>query len=1098
MICFIQAPAQHHQVFEPPEMLPLPKARKIVIPTPPKHVVASPFQTFKTEPSQQIDALHIATFNSANGTMPRSIQLVRHVGDLELPVVKEAREPVGKSNNPLNFRTYGLGQGLSSLNIHGGTVDASGNLWLSTGFGGISRYDGKSFAHYSENQGLSNNMVLGLLIDDQERIWCGTLHGLSIIDGQHITMIYDKDGLPGNTIFEMVQDPHGYVWISSYESLARIDPATFEIVHFRIHPPSKSDIIRNLVIAPDSTLWIGGDYAPAYIKIRGSKEQPSYELYHLQVPGPKYRQGDIKLDASDRIWMAFGLDVLQLTKKSDHQFDAIRFTQRQGLTGSHIDCLVFDQQERLWIGTRAGLVLMSANQDGAYTQYRRLTEKDGLPNDYIMSLFTDAFNNVWIGCNDAGLTRYRTNAFQSLTTNDGLPSNRVSSIMEDRQGRIWFGTLDNGIARYNEASDGNLPYYEYFTEHNGLISNQVYALLEDTKGDIWIGLRSGGLLRYTGSANGQEKFLLYKEGIPGELVSDIMMDRDSNLWFTSQALSLESGSGVFRFDKDQLLFLGVDQGLASDDIWCMAQDTEGTFWFGSWGAGITVYRFPVAPANVPTVEHFTAEHQLGGNLVRAILTDQKGRIWVGGVGSEGLTKFSAGDWASERFTTADGLSDNSIMSILEDQQGHIWFGGYDGLSLFKDGQFTSFTAADGFQGIGCLTNAIYQTCDERIWVGTYDRLTVFHPDDVTRSDVAPELQLTNIKLFNEPIDWSQSEYRLSDGSVITGYQYDSLTPWQRIPVNLKLQHANNFIQFDFVGISFDEYSRVKYQHRLAGLEDQWSQPAKESTASYANLGPGHYVFEVRAKLGNSQWGTPLQYPFRIRPPWWLSWWAYVSYFALFVTGTLAFVRLRVQREIQKYKAIEALRLKISSDLHDDVGTTLAGLAMQSEFMAKQPRSSSQQELTELSQLSRSAMDQMRDIVWALDSRRDKYQNLLDRIREFAQKSTENSDFGFHMDTTNVPLDGFIPPDMRQHIYLIVKEAITNSLKHSGGNRIDLVIRHHNHHLIVSISDNGQALRQNPGEGLGVSNMKMRAQKMKASLMIDQTSGYKIELNIPLI
>lgn len=530
----------------------------------------------------------------------------------------------------------------------------------------------------------------------------------------------------------------------------------------------------------------------------------------------------------------------------------------------------------------------------------------------------------------------------------------------------------------------------------------------------------------------------------------------------------------------------------------MAQDTAGTFWFGSWGDGITTYRFPFSPGNAASVHHFTAKNALGGNMVRTILADQNGGIWAGGVGAQGLTRFSAGDLTFERFTTADGLSDNSIMSMLEDQQGNIWLGGYDGLSLFKDGQFTSFTAADGFQGIGCLTNAIYQTDDERIWVGTYDRLTVFHPDDVIRADFAPELRLTNIKLFNEPVDWSQSQYELSDGSAITGYQYDSLTPWHQIPVNLKLQHSHNFIQFDFVGISFDEYSRVKYQHRLSGLEDQWSQPTDESSVSYANLGPGHYVFEARAKLGNSNWSTPLQYHFRIRPPWWLSWWAYIFYFILFITGILAFVRLRVNRAIQKYKAIEALRLKISSDLHDDVGTTLAGLAMQSEFMAKQATKNLEQELAELSQLSRSAMDQMRDIVWALDSRRDKYQNLLDRIREFAQKSTENSDFSFCMDTINVPLDGFIPPDVRQHIYLIVKEAITNSLKHSDGNRIELIIRHHNNHLMVSISDNGRGSDQHPGEGLGLGNMKMRAQKMKSTLMIDRSNGYKIELDIPLV
>ena len=133
----------------------------------------------------------------------------------------------------------------------------------------------------------------------------------------------------------------------------------------------------------------------------------------------------------------------------------------------------------------------------------------------------------------------------------------------------------------------------------------------------------------------------------------------------------------------------------------------------------------------------------------------------------------------------------------------------------------------------------------------------------------------------------------------------------------------------------------------------------------------------------------------------------------------------------------------------------------------------------------------------MDSRRDHYQNLVDRIREFALKQVNKSDFEFHMDTTNIPMDDFLPPDIRQHVYFIIKEAITNSLKHSDGHCIDLTIRQERNNLLVHIQDDGTVKRPINREGLGLSNMRMRAGKMNAELWVSQEHGFEVTCNIPL-
>ncbi|MCB0685900.1 MAG: hypothetical protein KDC53_05230, partial [Saprospiraceae bacterium] len=318
--------AQKKTSFQPPEYLPLPVPEKVMVPSPAKNYVPSSFESIEALASQKVVANHITTFCNREGTMPESCLLSYVIQELDLPTIKEAHEPVGKQNNPLNFSTYGLGQGLSSLNIHNGVSDRHGNLWLSTGFGGVFRFDGQSFANYSEQQGLSNNLVLGLLIDHQERIWCGTLNGLNVLDGKQIITFFAKDGLPGNTIFEMVEDPHGYIWVSSYEGLARIDPNTFEITKFNIHPEADYDHIFRIDLLPDSTIWIGGVQTPAFIKISGTREQPQYELYHLQLPFKVETQGDLVFDSAGRIWMAHGNDLLQIGKEAGLHFEINRYT----------------------------------------------------------------------------------------------------------------------------------------------------------------------------------------------------------------------------------------------------------------------------------------------------------------------------------------------------------------------------------------------------------------------------------------------------------------------------------------------------------------------------------------------------------------------------------------------------------------------------------------------------------------------------------------------------------------------------------------------------------------------------------------------------
>ena len=121
----------------------------------------------------------------------------------------------------------------------------------------------------------------------------------------------------------------------------------------------------------------------------------------------------------------------------------------------------------------------------------------------------------------------------------------------------------------------------------------VYSLQFDDQGNLWTGTRKHELIKIEFSRSGQPtQFLNYtfKTGNNPGMVSDIMIDQQQNIWFTSMDLSLNPNGGVCQLAGDQYHFIGKEQGLIHEDVWSIAQDKEGTLWFGTWGEGLTKYR----------------------------------------------------------------------------------------------------------------------------------------------------------------------------------------------------------------------------------------------------------------------------------------------------------------------------------------------------------------------------------------------------------------------------------------------------------------------------------------------------------------------------
>lgn len=216
-----------------------------------------------------------------------------------------------------------------------------------------------------------------------------------------------------------------------------------------------------------------------------------------------------------------------------------------------------------------------------------------------------------------------------------------------------------------------------------------------------------------------------------------------------------------------------------------------------------------------------------------------------------------------------------------------------------------------------------------------------------------------------------------------------------------------------------------------------------------------------------------------------------------IVGIIGFVLYKnYKQKLQRRIAVEQLRTQISADLHDDVGSLLTGLSMQTELLAKQVPEEQKFKLERVSAISKDAMLKMRDAVWAMDARKDNWQSLTDRMNEFAIENLQTKDIAYTLDVNNIELSKAMQGAVRQNLYLIFKEAIANVLKHSNATKVNVQIKKQKNNFIMDIADNGSSQKKLSKAGQGLTNMTLRATQILGNLNYRNDNGFKITVAIP--
>ncbi|WP_395402314.1 diguanylate cyclase [Pseudoduganella sp. UC29_106] len=789
--------------------------------------------------------------------------------------------------------------------------DRQGFVWIGTHTNGLYRYDGYRAIRYKANKpgSLPHDRVSALFEDRQGNIWAGTQDGLARFNpvGGDFTAFAPTGG-PNNArvIKNIISDGRDGMWLATWGGLQHFDPATG---HFTIyaHDPAKpgslaSNDLNALARDDEGGVWTGTWPGGIDYLAPGAKEFVHYRT------GPEN-------DPRAR--------------------------------SNIVRALAFDRQGRLWIGTEAGVMRWDRRQPWP--------ARDIIPspNSRVTSFFIDQSGTLWATTLTAGLLRWDESSGrfdQFLHQADdpySLPGDNLRAMMQDRGGMLWLASFTEGIALVNLNSSGferTVPY-----RIDGKIapaSNALLSLSTSPDGKLWLGGNSG--LGLYDPASGKVLRRYMGDGKSGSLSHSIIYSLYQG---ASGPLWVGTSSGLNRLDRPDGEFSVTHFGnTASDFINAIAPGKGGVLWLGT---GNSLIRYDIAADKYQTYLNDPKNPESRGvNGTTTVLEDRKGRVWMGSEWNGGgldLLDPSTGKFRHLR-AKPEGLPDDNVTSLHEDATGRIWVGTARGLAQLVEGPDGKYS----FRSLAAATNnlktlAIQSDQEGRLWVSTIAGLfridpaessaqlftpsdgltdgfaanssaradgllyfggvhgmTAVDPKAVKRVSVAPQIAITDIKLFNHSIN----EGQLPEGVQLAGAP--------TAPTSLTLSAQVPTFSLEFSALHYTEPMHNRYAYQLEGFDREWVEAdAEHRVATYTNLNPGHYVFRVKASNHRGTWNDEAaSLRITITPPFWQTWWFRLAATAGVLGGLWGLYHWRIRRLTRQQAELEKLVAARTAELEE--------------------------------------------------------------------------------------------------------------------------------------------------------------------------------------
>ena len=997
-----------------------------------------------------------------------------------------------------------------------------------------------NFKHLNVQSGLTQNIVYHFLQDSRGYMWIGTHNGITLYDGNRaLNFLHNPlvaNSIAGTFITSILEDSSAQIWIGNENGIDRFNRSSFSFSHFGVDREGgkkENTYCVALGFVSSDELWFLDTKTRAVRSLNANSGITSFVAGFNASHALLYKN---EADKSVHIWSAYDKGTIHQVYRDNKLDKEETFFDGKNKRPSEPELVVIhvlqQNDSTVWLSTNKGLVklnpllkkysifntwqgqivrelrytVISGNgrlfagtgPDGIYVfdtktnhfinNYRNdKFDPYTICSDNIVSLYLDKTGNLWCGSYGSGLSYTNTSSsfFSTHISKKDVEArngnNYISLLGSDLKGNLWC-TFQNliGIAWLDQ--NFNIRQYRTPFAENGTLYNQpIYKLLFETNDEAWMATNKG-LFLFNVRTNKMRSvpYELLSEEVQGSIwIKDIIRLQDGSILFSTYngLYHMIYKAGKAEIKPINFLQPGVYNGFGK-----LAQDKQGLIYVTSLSDFIYILR----PLSGPFQFELVRTIDFMPDVNQFFNYDSDSLMYI--ASNDGLYHINTQNLLLQKVKLDERIPFISISSFFR-QDEKLWLFGEKGLYCYdkKKNESRTFTMEDGLPSNEFALTAMVYNNGGRCVAGTSNGLVSFSPADVRFLTNAPGVQVT--------------AFYINDVRDTINANPDEIN-------NIRLSSRQNTFSIDFSSVSFFHNEECSFEYKLENHDDNWVKSSATRYTRYSKISPGKYLFRLRV-LDNQGKANPHEKTLEIEiaKSFWQTNFFKISMLVLILVAGWIFLKWysnekmkKQKREMEKLQAIEKERTRIATDMHDDLGAGLSRIRFLSETIGikKQKLEPFDDDISKIREYSHEMIDKMGEIVWALNEKNDTLSDLLAYTRAYAVEYLMQNGIACTVQAPDHFPSTFVSGEFRRNIYLTVKEALHNIVKHAQASSVIIKINV-DHQLQIEIHDNGTGFDPNRIRAFsnGLTNMEARIKNIKGKFGIENGSGTTVKFQVPL-
>ena len=941
-----------------------------------------------------------------------------------------------------------------------------------------------------------------------------------------------EDGLRQSMVSQVHQDSNGLIWMVTGDGLHSFDGREFRV--FRIPYQgiynNSDNMMRKLVETEPGVFVISS--SSSLFRFNSSTGKFSFISREKAI---YFALFDVLIDKKPLIWTL---------NKGYCLVDGDSLSPLKLISGDHkkipegfipLNAVNLNKDVILVQGEN-GILLFRKNASPGTTEFTtRWIEASGC-----RAMASDKNGKVFI-TKGTKLFRFHENETWEEIADPGIAINTEFSI--DRQDNFWFSeTGSSRLFRLNRKETKIIEFLELSGKYIDTISPSVKHIFEDKMSNLWFGTDGNGLLKYNPQKVMFEKALIgftrclaesegsilagtYNKGLwklskdlkksvrinpalfsNDAYILDLATDAGKRIWVASRnglfviapdgslifSLPRKWQNAGFIYNQDNQLQLQCDSELLT--FYAGSQPSlirqanhisvnsrilnSGALWTGT-PIGLYFNKVRDGKASIELTSPGTLISHSETYQILALDNE----VWA--ATGNGIEVFSNEGKILKPYPALSVLKDEAIYALLTDEKGRIWFSGIRGIGCIteKRDRVIRFSLKNNLQSLEFNHNAACKGSDGRLYFGGINGVNAIDPALFISKKLIPPVRL--LSLFVADTAWTEG--------IVSA-----------IP-HIRLSRNAAHIRGSVFTADYPDAGDQGFSFLLEGYLPEWSIPTHEAGFSYRNLTPGKYRLFVRYTDPFKNQGEPeLLLTIIIKPAFWTTWWFISMIILLIIFLTVLIVR-KIQgiryanriKALEQEHAIEKERLRISKDMHDEVGASLTRISILSELAKKRQNEpeNSQKLIQQISEIAGNVVDELSEIIWAMNPKNDSLDNFTAYVRRYASTYLEPTatiaKFHFPDDVPALHM----PAELRRNLFLTIKEALHNIVKHANAQHVLITLQNDKKRLVISLKDDGDGFSEEllTGNGNGLINMRRRIEECGGTFRIVSGKGKGTEI-----